>query len=1221
MAENTIDNLSIQVVASAERAISTFNRLASGASGLRGAVRGATGGMQDMAHGARDAGTATQEAGTQSGKARPNIKGVGKDAKDAGENAKKGSSGLATFWQSLKRIAYYRMIRSIIKSIGQAFKEGAQNLYQWSKGTGLSDFSKNLDRIATSALYLKNSLGAMLEPIIRVLTPIIETVVDGLVWIINHVNMLFAALSGSQTYTVAKKVATTWGDAADDVASSTHKAAEDIRRTLLGFDEINRLDKPTNGFGSGGYGGNNNNNNFNDMFETRQLDGWMAALAKFINDFNLQIPATIATIVAGFETIKLAIKAVSDLSLGWLKDMAGKTIEVAVSLVRSGWETIKGWAVSFGEAVVDLAVRVKTKIADLWASIVTAWNALNPVLQVGIVIGVTAAALWAAYQLAWALAPEKMLEVEATIKTTASALWGTLQTAWGDPKTHVLSVAVSIITTCVSLWKSLQTAWGNAQNYVLNVAVSIVTSAAALWKSLQSAWGKATSYILGVAVSVATSAKTLFDSIQNAWKKLADASLPIAVYIATAASTLKKNIADAWGKLGDWALGVSLGLATSAAQLQSSIQSGWNKLASWALNINLGIITTAAQLKNGIVDAWAALGTWFLGVKLALATTAEGLKLSIVDAWAKLSAWYLSVKMAAATTAEGLKSSIVNAWSKLSAWYLSVKLAVATTAEGLKSSIVDAWGKLTAWFLGVKLAVATTAEGLKSSIVEAWSKLSVWYLSVKLAVATTAEGLKSSIVESWGKLTSWFLGVKLAIATTAEGLKNSIVDAWWKLPAWFLSVKLAIATTAEGLKTSIVTAWNKLTAWSLDVAISSADKIKTAVNNVWGWVKDNWEIVAAGALGIAIAIATPWSTIAAALSGLWADVMASFGGALAFSIVPTLGSIFGGGKGKAAQLNPNASYYDNSTGELVIKTSPTEVQVDATPGRGFKENNLSRKQAFELDGIEDASVNVGLQQNWLGTPEAELGVDNLQGTVTMSLGKEKDWANNGWKKTLGLKDKTAKITAKLNPNWNTNDPLKALNLKGLTAVIKTKLQKEQNNTVSYKINAGGGTGKGVVAYELKRRGGVFSNGRWSDIPQYANGTLNAGTIFAAGEAGPEVVGHVGGRTEVLNKSQLASAMFSAVQAAMAPAAANFASAAQSMGVADAGVDMETLAEMVRQGVEQAMGRQNELDRQRNEYLRQINEKDYNPEISTSSINKAQQRMNRRAGTTIVPVGT
>ena len=40
-------------------------------------------------------------------------------------------------------------------------------------------------------------------------------------------------------------------------------------------------------------------------------------------------------------------------------------------------------------------------------------------------------------------------------------------------------------------------------------------------------------------------------------------------------------------------------------------------------------------------------------------------------------------------------------------------------------------------------------------------------------------------------------------------------------------------------------------------------------------------------------------------------------------------------------------------------------------------------------------------------------------------------------------------------------------------------------------------------------------------------------MFLAGEAGPEVVGHVGGRTEVLNRSQLAATMYSAVRSAMA----------------------------------------------------------------------------------------
>ena len=64
-------------------------------------------------------------------------------------------------------------------------------------------------------------------------------------------------------------------------------------------------------------------------------------------------------------------------------------------------------------------------------------------------------------------------------------------------------------------------------------------------------------------------------------------------------------------------------------------------------------------------------------------------------------------------------------------------------------------------------------------------------------------------------------------------------------------------------------------------------------------------------------------------------------------------------------------------------------------------------------------------------------------------------------------------------------------------------------------------------------GGIFNNGFWSVIPSYAAGTAQAhGTIFRAGENGPEVVGHVNGRTEVLNKSQIAAAIYAAVKAAM-----------------------------------------------------------------------------------------
>jgi hypothetical protein len=165
--------------------------------------------------------------------------------------------------------------------------------------------------------------------------------------------------------------------------------------------------------------------------------------------------------------------------------------------------------------------------------------------------------------------------------------------------------------------------------------------------------------------------------------------------------------------------------------------------------------------------------------------------------------------------------------------------------------------------------------------------------------------------------------------------------------------------------------------------------------------------------------------------------------------------------------------------------------------------------------------------------------------------------------------------------------------------------------------SGGGAGRG-----RKALGGILSNGIWQNIPQYAGGTSNAhGSLFLAGEAGPEVVGHVGGRTEVLNKSQIASAMYSAVQAAMAPASANFAAAAYAMDADTTAFDMEMFAEMVRQGVESAMERERDILRQQLDTLRQINAKDTTVEVTTSAINKAQTRMNRRAGVTIAPVGT
>lgn len=88
------------------------------------------------------------------------------------------------------------------------------------------------------------------------------------------------------------------------------------------------------------------------------------------------------------------------------------------------------------------------------------------------------------------------------------------------------------------------------------------------------------------------------------------------------------------------------------------------------------------------------------------------------------------------------------------------------------------------------------------------------------------------------------------------------------------------------------------------------------------------------------------------------------------------------------------------------------------------------------------------------------------------------------------------------------------------------------DNIARQINIGG-VFDSLGSLLRREKGGVFSNGSWSNIKQYANGgSPSHGTAFVAGEHGAEIVGHINGRTEVLNQSQIASTIYSAMISAM-----------------------------------------------------------------------------------------
>lgn len=149
----------------------------------------------------------------------------------------------------------------------------------------------------------------------------------------------------------------------------------------------------------------------------------------------------------------------------------------------------------------------------------------------------------------------------------------------------------------------------------------------------------------------------------------------------------------------------------------------------------------------------------------------------------------------------------------------------------------------------------------------------------------------------------------------------------------------------------------------------------------------------------------------------------------------------------------------------------------------------------------------------------------------------------------------------------------------------------------------------------KEKGGVYSNGSWHNIPQYASGTIDAlkhGSVFVAGEKGPEVAGHINGRTEILNKSQLASIMYTSITRGMAQFRNAKVATPQSMGFAD------NLATSIATGISSAsdttlMEEQNKLIAEQNRLLRQIANKDVtvsSRDIYKATMNEARLEANR-----------
>lgn len=168
--------------------------------------------------------------------------------------------------QSIGRLAFYRLINAAIRTVTEGIREGIDNLYQYSNAVG-TQFAPAMNSLASSSLYLKNSLAAMAAPLIQAVAPAIDFVISKLVTLLNLIGAVFAALTGQGFFTKATKGATDFGGAVGGAAG----AAKELKDYMLGIDELNVINADSGGGGGGGGGGGLD---YGSMFEEVELPDW-----------------------------------------------------------------------------------------------------------------------------------------------------------------------------------------------------------------------------------------------------------------------------------------------------------------------------------------------------------------------------------------------------------------------------------------------------------------------------------------------------------------------------------------------------------------------------------------------------------------------------------------------------------------------------------------------------------------------------------------------------------------------------------------------------------------------------------------------------------------------------------------------------------------------------------------------------------------------------------
>lgn len=221
---------------------------------------------------------------------------------------------------------------------------------------------------------------------------------------------------------------------------------------------------------------------------------------------------------------------------------------------------------------------------------------------------------------------------------------------------------------------------------------------------------------------------------------------------------------------------------------------------------------------------------------------------------------------------------------------------------------------------------------------------------------------------------------------------------------------------------------------------------------------------------------------------------------------------------------------DNMGDKAIIPDWMEEIGDDSVDGYDFgftgpqakiKTQNSANKFANNVIG----TVKKGFDSHSPSKAFEKIGNDNVDGLIIGLENKESDLLKTIKNMIAKIKEEFDKVTFAINISSNVESSFNSILSKLQSFVnkfrrgINSLLSNMKTSMNNIKLD-----GNGKITYTSMPK---------ITISKFADGGIpSKGSMFVAGEAGAEIVGNINGRTEVLNKSQIASAIYSAVLSAM-----------------------------------------------------------------------------------------